>query len=49
MIVTRGYGASQMIVTRGYGGTAIVEVVKREVLRLKSYISMVLRIDSSLR
>jgi hypothetical protein len=47
-IVTRGFGANQMIVTRGYGTSAIVEVVRREVVRLVSYITRVLRLESPL-
>ena len=47
MIVTRGYGTGQLIVTRGYG-TSIVGVVRREVIRLVSYTTRVLRLESPL-
>lgn len=46
MLVTRGYGVNQLIVTRGFGTTVVV--IRREVLRLKSYLKMLLRLESVL-
>jgi len=48
MIITKGYGTGQLIVTRGYGTSGVIEVVRREVIRLMSYITRVLRLESPL-
>lgn len=50
MIVTRGYGTGQLIVARGYGVsfTEVVEVIRREVIRLVSTITRVLNLESDI-
>lgn len=37
MIVTRGYG-SNLLIAKGYGSVGVSESIKREVIRIYSYI-----------
>ncbi len=46
LIVTRGYGPMQMIVTQGYG---LVGKALREVLRIVSEITKILKVKSNVR
>lgn len=46
-IITRGYGG-QTIITRGYGSSSLTIRIRKEVLRLYSYVKKTLNIASKI-